>query len=317
VCGGAIRDVPVGRFLVFITLWSLLVYYPVARWSWHWSGWSHQYGAMDFAGGTVVHITSGTTVLAFNIFHKLDTKGFSRCWRGFWQIFIRHLMMPFILLGLRKRNADSPHRIIQPGASSSQDSDESELEHPWSSRGGETCIANSLGDPEAASIPSTQQATGRLGLSPEADEPPHNVNNMLLGTALLWFGSFGFNGGSALGGNLRAVSACVSTNVAACAGGITSLLLFWMLNALARASSVEGEDQLEGHSVSAVHFCDGAVIGLVAITPAAGFVSSRLTINRCLSLTSIGAGVEFWNIWDSLSNCGQHHKAVYPKYAQR
>jgi len=111
----------------------------------------------------------------------------------------------------------------------------------------------------------------------QADDPPHNVNNMILGTALLWIGWFGFNGGSALAGNLRAVSACVSTHVAACSGGITSLFFFWTLNALRRAARRYLGDPEEQQnlipSVSATHFCDGAVIGLVAITPAAGYVS--------------------------------------------
>ncbi|KAB5518033.1 ammonium transporter AmtB-like domain-containing protein, partial [Coniochaeta sp. 2T2.1] len=173
VCGGAIRDdpqnkfpasdIPAGRFLIFISLWSLLVYNPVARWTWHWAGWSNQLGVMDFAGGTAVHITSGTTVLAFYIFHAIQTG---------------------------------------PAA---------------------------------------------------ADRAPHNVNNIVLGTALLWMGWFGFNGGSALGGNLRAASACVATHVAACAGG-TSMLL------------------LDARNPSVTHFCDGVVIALVAVTPGAGFV---------------------------------------------
>jgi Amt family ammonium transporter len=99
---------------------------------------------------------------------------------------------------------------------------------------------------------------------------------MILGTALLWIGWFGFNGGSALGGNMRAVSACVSTHVAACAGGTTSLFFFWAWNALGRAVDrflgESGEQENKIPSVSATQFCDGAVIGLVAITPAAGYV---------------------------------------------
>lgn len=56
-------------------------------------------------------------------------------------------------------------------------------------------------DPEAGGIPSMEEQPARLGLGPKVDNPPHNVNNMILGTALLWIGWFGFNGGSALGGN--------------------------------------------------------------------------------------------------------------------
>jgi ammonia channel protein AmtB len=268
-----IRDVPVGRFLVFITFWSLLVYNPVARWSWHWAGWSNQYGVMDFAGGTAVHITSGTAVLAFHVFYELDTKGFSRCWKGFWEIFIRRVKKPFVILGLvREQSAAPRRRIIRPGTNDDQDSDNHELEDQSPNGQGRKGhnSTNALGDPEAATIPPIQDQPG-LGLGAEADESPHNVNNMVLGTALLWIGWFGFNGGSALGGNLRAVSACVSTHVAACAGGTTSLLWFWMWSALARAGAAEGEEEHKVPSVT--HFCDGAVIGLVAITPAAGYVS--------------------------------------------
>lgn len=276
VCGGTIRGVPVGRFLVFITFWSLLVYNPVARWSWHWAGWSNQRDVMDFAGGTAVHITSGTAVLAFYIFYELDTKGFSTCWRGFWKIFIRRLAKPFIILGLRRKNPGPPKRIIQPGGNHDDNFEEHELENPSSTEQGATehDASDTLADPERP---------GPAGLGLEVDDPPHNVNNMILGTALLWIGWFGFNGGSALGGNLRAVSACVSTHVAACAGGITSLFIFWAWNTLGRAVDTllgtPGEQENRIPSVSATHFCDGAVIGLVAITPAAGYVSHLLAVN--------------------------------------
>jgi ammonia channel protein AmtB len=228
---------------------------------------------MDFAGGTAVHITSGTAVLAFYVFYELDTKGFSRCWKGFWKIFIRRVKKPFVILGLvREKSAAPPRRIIRPGTSDDEDSDNHELEDQSPTGRGHMGHNSTidLEDPEAATIPPIQDQPG-LGLGTEADEPPHNVNNMVLGTALLWIGWFGFNGGSALGGNLRAVSACVSTHVAACAGGTTSLLWFWVLSALARAGAAGGVEENKVPSVT--HFCDGAVIGLVAITPAAGYVS--------------------------------------------
>jgi ammonia channel protein AmtB len=264
VCGGTIRNVPAGRFLIFITLWSLLVYNPVARWSWHWAGWSNQFGVMDFAGGTAVHITSGTAVLAFQIFYELDRKGFSTCWKRFWEILLQQLRAPFELL----KEFREP-KLVRPRRrrSDSNDSDELELENQLPTGGGQN---GHTGD-ESHDDPEAQQPDGRLGLGSEADKPPHNVNNMVLGTALLWIGWFGFNGGSALGGNLRAVSATVSTHVAACAGGTTSLLFFWLWSAVARVSS---KDRRRGHKVPSVtHFCDGAVIALVAITPAAGYVS--------------------------------------------
>jgi ammonia channel protein AmtB len=138
---------------------------------------------------------------------------------------------------------------------------------------------------------------------------------MVLGTALLWIGWFGFNGGSALGGNLRAVSACVSTHVAACAGGTTSLLWFWMWSALARAGAAEGEEEHKVPSVT--HFCDGAVIGLVAITPAAGYVSLHSSLCRPPFPTNrpLGACVEFGNIWSCVGNRGVFAEAVHQRNA--
>lgn len=82
------------------------------------------------------------------------------------------------------------------------------------------------------------------------------MSNVVLGTTLLWFGWFGFNGGSALSGNLRAAMACVVTNLAASVGAITWMLIDYRIE----------------RKFSALGFCSGAVAGLVAITPAAGFV---------------------------------------------
>jgi len=91
---------------------------------------------------------------------------------------------------------------------------------------------------------------------------PHNTSYVVLGTTLLWFGWFGFNGGSALGANLRAVQACIVTNLAASVGGLT-----WML----------WDYRLE-RKWSIVGFCSGAISGLVAITPGAGYVGSPAAV---------------------------------------
>ncbi|KAJ7586668.1 ammonium transporter [Mycena floridula] len=91
---------------------------------------------------------------------------------------------------------------------------------------------------------------------------PHNTSYVILGTALLWFGWFGFNGGSALSANLRAAQACIVTNLAASVGGIT-----WML-----------WDYRVEKKWSSVAFCSGAIAGLVAITPASGFVGSPAAV---------------------------------------
>jgi Amt family ammonium transporter len=87
--------------------------------------------------------------------------------------------------------------------------------------------------------------------------PPANVPYVLIGTGLLWFGWFGFNAGSALGANALAVSAFATTNTAAAAAGLS-----WMFF-----------DVMRGKKPSVLGFCIGAVVGLVAITPAAGFVA--------------------------------------------
>ncbi len=86
--------------------------------------------------------------------------------------------------------------------------------------------------------------------------PPANVPYVLIGTGLLWFGWFGFNAGSALGANALSVSAFATTNTAAAAAGLS-----WMFF-----------DVVRGKKPSVLGFCIGAVVGLVAITPAAGFV---------------------------------------------
>jgi Amt family ammonium transporter len=87
--------------------------------------------------------------------------------------------------------------------------------------------------------------------------PPANIPYVLIGTGLLWFGWFGFNAGSALGANGLSVSAFGTTNVAAAAAGLS-----WMFF-----------DVAKGKKPSVLGFCIGAVVGLVAITPAAGFVA--------------------------------------------
>ncbi|KAG6918516.1 hypothetical protein DXG01_013878 [Tephrocybe rancida] len=91
---------------------------------------------------------------------------------------------------------------------------------------------------------------------------PQNSTFVVLGTAFLWFGWFGFNGGSALSANLRAASACIVTNLAASVGALT-----WML----------WDYRLE-KKWSVVGFCSGAVTGLVAITPAAGWVGAPAAV---------------------------------------
>jgi Amt family ammonium transporter len=155
-------------YILFTVLFSLLVYAPLAHWSWHPDGFLFKMGALDFAGGTVVHISAGCAALAGAL-------------------------------------------VLKPRKS-------------WF-------------------------------ISKET--VPSNIPYVLIGTGLLWFGWFGFNAGSALGANGLAVSAFSTTNTAAAAAGLS-----WMFF-----------EVLKGKKPSVVGFCIGAVVGLVAITPAAGFVA--------------------------------------------
>ncbi|MEM3430685.1 MAG: ammonium transporter [Candidatus Bathyarchaeia archaeon] len=109
---------------------------------------------------------------------------------------------------------------------------------------------------------------------------PHNIPMVALGTAILWFGWFGFNSGSALAANESAVSAFTTTNAAAASASLTWLFIDWKLKG----------------TPSMIGFCTGAVAGLVAITPAAGFVNvqSALIIGA-LATTICYAAIQFKN----------------------
>jgi Amt family ammonium transporter len=166
ILGAFAERMKFSAFCVFSLLWAILVYDPVCHWVWGVGGFLRNAGALDFAGGTVVHINAGIAALACAI-----------------------------VLGKRK------------------------------------------GYPSHMS-------------------PPHNLPFAVLGAGLLWFGWFGFNGGSALGANGLATSALVVTHVAAAAAGLTWALLEWKFNS----------------KPTMLGMITGAVAGLVAITPAAGFV---------------------------------------------
>jgi ammonium transporter, Amt family len=167
-------------FAVFSLLWATVVYAPVAHWVWADGGWLRKLGALDFAGGTVVHISSGVSALV---------------------------------------------------------------------------CALVLGQ--------------RLGFRKEPMQA-HNATMTVLGTALLWFGWFGFNAGSALGSGALAVSAFVTTNTAAAMAALTWMTASWIRH---KRPSVLGATA-------------GAVAGLVGITPAAGFVTPTAAI-----LIGFGAGL--------------------------
>ena len=159
-------------YIVFVLLWATLIYDPVAHWVWGVGGWIRNMGALDFAGGTVVHIISGVSALVASL-----------------------------VLGKRKSRASDPTL-------------------------------------------------------------PHNIPMVVMGAALLWFGWFGFNAGSALGANGIAAAAFVNTNTAAAAAALAWLIVEWRHH---------GKPTVLG-------LVSGAIAGLVAITPAAGFVTPMAAI---------------------------------------
>jgi Amt family ammonium transporter len=191
-------------YLVFVLLWSTLVYAPLAHWVWGVGGWLRSLGALDFAGGLVVHISSGVSALA-----------------------------AAIIIGKRKGHGH---------------------EHM----------------------------------------PPHNLTMTLLGATLLWFGWFGFNGGSALASGALATSAFLATHIAAATATLSWIFVEW---------KHRGKPTLLG-AVS------GAVAGLVAITPASGFVGplAALLIGLCAgALCYFGVNIKnYFGFDDSLDAVGVH-----------
>ena len=201
---GAIADrMKFSAFLTFAVLWATLVYDPLAHWVWG-GGWIGGMGALDFAGGTVVHISSGVSAL-----------------------------VAAIVLGKR------------------------------------------------------------LGY-PTEPMPPHNVPYTVIGAALLWFGWFGFNAGSALAADAVAVGAFVATNTAAAAA-----TLGWM-----------GAEWWTRGKPTVLGAATGAVAGLVGITPAAGFVGplSAIVIGVAVGVVCFAAcSVKFkFGYDDSLDVVGVH-----------
>ncbi len=182
IIGACAERIRFKSLLIFMILWSTLIYMPIAHWVWNPNGWLRGLGAIDFAGGIVVHISAGISALA-----------------------------AALVVGRRK------------GAGL-----------PW------------------------KQHMQALDHKDSATEfKPTNIPYVLLGAALLWFGWFGFNAGSALAANDIAVQALVTTNIAAAGAAVS-----WMIS-----------DWLRKGKPSAVGIAVGAVVGLVAITPAAGYVS--------------------------------------------
>jgi Amt family ammonium transporter len=183
ISGALAERINFRAFVLFMVLFCVIVYAPLAHWTWHPEGWLFKYGVLDFAGGTVVHMSAGWAALAGALY-------------------------------LKRRKSHVEANVL----------------------------------------------------------PPANIPYVLLGTGLLWFGWFGFNAGSAVGAGPLAVSAFATTHVAAAAAGLSWILF----------------DVTRGRKVSALGFCIGAVVGLVAITPASGFVSvtAAITIGTVAAIVS-------------------------------
>lgn len=168
VVGGSFERGRILPSIIFGFCWATICYCPISYWTWNANGWLFTFGALDFAGGGPVHISSGTAGLAYAL-----------------------------VLGKR-------------------------------SRYGEKHIYKA-----------------------------HNVTVIFLGTVLIYFGWFGFNGGSALNASIRAMLALWNTNMAACTGAAGWILM----------------DYIKKRKFSVVGGCEGIICGLVGITPAAGYVS--------------------------------------------
>lgn len=187
IIGACAERIRFKSLLIFVVLWSTIVYSPIAHWIWNANGWLHVLGAVDFAGGIVVHVAAGLSALA-----------------------------AALVVGRRKGVVywkDQLKALDQKGASK-----------PVNAR---------------------------------TEFKPTNIPYVILGAGLLWFGWFGFNGGSALAADNLAVSAVVVTNLAAAAAAVSWMIMDWL---------IKGKP-------SAVGIAVGAVCGLAAITAASGYVS--------------------------------------------
>jgi Amt family ammonium transporter len=207
IIGACAERIRFRSLLIFIILWSTIIYAPIAHWVWNPNGWLRAIGAIDFAGGIVVHVAAGLSALA-----------------------------AALVLGSRKGSIY------------------------WKDH---------------------MKSLGKEGsCEPKPELKPSNIPYVILGAGLLWFGWFGFNGGSALAANDLAVSALVTTNLAAAGAAVSWMLLDWVM---------KGKPSAVGISI-------GAVVGLVAITPAAGYVSVTAAIVIGLAAGAISNTISSWRL---------------------
>jgi ammonium transporter, Amt family len=186
IIGACAERIRFKSLLIFVILWSTLIYSPIAHWMWNTNGWLRALGAVDFAGGIVVHVAAGLSALA-----------------------------AALIVGRRTG-------VVY-----------------WKD--------------QLKALDNKKSAAPALG----SEFKPTNIPYVILGAGLLWFGWFGFNGGSALAADSIAVSAVVATNLAAAAAAVSYMILDWL---------IKGKPSAIGISV-------GAVCGMAAVTAAAGYVS--------------------------------------------
>ncbi|KAG0634023.1 ammonium transporter AmtB-like domain-containing protein [Tuber brumale] len=227
--GAVVQKFRIEHFLVFIFIWTTFVYAPIAHSTWSPSGWSNKLGALDYAGGTVVHMSGACSAAVYSVFFK---------WR---YQFYRSTTAKKLGTTERKRQKEP--------------------------EGHESDTCSEEGLAEATAFPGD-------------DENPDNVFHVVLGTTLLWVGWMGFNGGSTLGANLRTVSALISTNLAACSGGLTWCFLEFYCSKYNPERDPGGSRRQKNvpRRLSVLAFCNGVVSGLITITPAAGYVPLHTAI---------------------------------------
>lgn len=191
ISGAFVERIKFSSYLIFSLFWATVVYNPVCHWVWGVGGWLRTMGALDFAGGIVVHITAGFAALAF-------------------------------AMVIKKRSGYS-----------------------------------------------------------EVAMEPNNIPLTVIGAALLWFGWFGFNAGSAIGSSNVAVNAFITTNTAGATAALTWMLINWFQR-----------------KPSALGMATGAVVGLAAVTPASGYIApiSAIPIGAIAAIISYSC-ISLRNKW--------------------
>ena len=208
IIGACAERIRFKSLLIFVVLWSTVIYSPIAHWMWNPNGWLHALGAVDFAGGIVVHIAAGLSALAAAL--VIGRRKGCVYWKD-------------QLKSLDEKGTD---RTVPAGS----------------------------------------------------EFKPTNIPYVILGAGLLWFGWFGFNGGSALAANSLAVSAVVETNLAAAAGCVSWMIMDWVLKG----------------KPSAVGIAVGAVCGMAAVTAASGYVNFTAAVIIGLAAGIISNLVANW-----------------------